>query len=159
MPREITIVKKEIVTPIDRNENTYGDILFHDKAGKEYKISNKRAHLGSEIVEGQAVELGYGNYMNRDYIAEARLVSDNLPPPIKSHIPDEKKAAEMCKEVETQKPINPQEIGLWFKEVGEMIRAGMLKSKNADGTPNLRNHALQLVYFNRMCEVLGVHEK
>ncbi|MCJ7828673.1 MAG: hypothetical protein MUP81_02900 [Dehalococcoidia bacterium] len=130
---EIKIIKKEIVIPVDRNENGYGDILFHDKAGKEYKIGNKRAHLGSEIIEGHAVELGYSNYTDKNhidhiYIAEARLVESALPPPVKAHTPDEEGAAKLKAEVKPETPhtISGQEIGRCWNAIDALYIGGKL---------------------------------
>ena len=93
------------------------------------------------------------------------VASADMKPPILpegTHVPDEEGAAKMRAEAEATnkepEKFSPQETGMFYKEVGEMIRAGKLPSKNKDRLPNTRNHALQLVYFNRMCQVLGVKE-
>lgn len=148
---EIKIIKKEIAIPVDRNENGYGDILFHDKAGKEYKISNKRAHLGSEIIEGHAVELGYGNYMNRDYIAEARLVEGALPPPQPAHIPDEEGATKLKAEVIKYAP---QEVGMWLKALGDRIGDGSLEKAYPHSHIEIKKQ-----WFEKCWAVTGIKPK
>lgn len=80
---EIKIVKKTIVTVADKEENQYGDIIFHDREGNQYKLGVKRAHLNEKLVVGQAVELGWGRYKDAtksiEYIADVKLVSEELP--------------------------------------------------------------------------------
>lgn len=78
--REPTIVDTKIVVVADREENSYGDLIFHDKNGTEHKIGNKRPHLYEKIVPDHAVELYYAQYMDKKYICGAKLVEEQLPP-------------------------------------------------------------------------------
>lgn len=75
---EIRIVKTTICTVKDKEFNEYGDIIFHDREGNQYKIGNKRAHLDEKLVVGRAVELGWGRFKDAtktlDYIADVKLI-------------------------------------------------------------------------------------
>jgi hypothetical protein len=82
MPEPI-ITKEKIVVVASREENQYGAILFTDKEGNNYKISEKRKELGNQIIKDYAVKLKFAAYMGKEYIAGAELVKDNLPPPAK----------------------------------------------------------------------------
>jgi len=130
MPRKITIVKTEIVTPVDKDTNDFGDILFHDNVGNEYKINQKRARLGEQIVVGRAVELGYGNYMNYDFIAEARLVEGALPPAKEPYTPppeEKPKPTAYAKlNPELPKTISGQEIGRCWNAIDTLFIGGKL---------------------------------
>jgi hypothetical protein len=148
MPRKITIVKTEIMIPVDKDTNEYGDILFHDEAGNEYKINQKRARLGEQIVVGRAVELGYGNYMNYDFIAEARLVEGALPPAKEPYTPPPEHPEPPAKST------SPQETGMWWKELGNRIGDGSLERDYPKAHIKIKGQ-----YYKKMSEVTGVNFK
>lgn len=53
----------------------------------------------------------------------------------------------------------PQEIGLWYKEVGEDIRAGILPANDKEGKPIAWHRAVRTWYFARMLTVAGIDIK
>ncbi len=119
------IIRTEVVVVESMDYDKYGNLLFKDKEGRDHKLGEKRIHLADQIVEGRAVELGYAEYMNKEYIADCKLVETQLPPPekpkkIESSIPKTEHKPEAKHE------IAPQAIGMTTKEVGDLIRAKML---------------------------------
>ncbi len=56
--------------------NNYGDLVVHSQNNEEYKISKKREALFGIFQPGNEVIVGYGTYMNKDYIAVAHLAQD-----------------------------------------------------------------------------------
>ncbi len=87
---EVKIIRTQVVVVADKEENQYGDTIFHDVEGNEYKLGNKRAHLSDQIVVGRATELGWAHF-NNDYIATAKLVEGELPESTKPPIPESAK--------------------------------------------------------------------
>jgi hypothetical protein len=68
---ETKIVKRAIIT-VDRTEHdTYGNLIVYDKDGQKYKISPKREPLFNLFTPGATIELGYGEYEHKQYIAGA----------------------------------------------------------------------------------------
>lgn len=80
MPNKPQIIRKQIIMIDSLDEDEYGNVIVTDKEGNEYKIAAKRKALTENMVNGHAYELGWANYMNRDYIAEVNDVGDKLPP-------------------------------------------------------------------------------
>jgi len=60
----------------------YGNLLVTDKGGGVTRIAKKRERLFTLFQQGQAVELDWQTYMNKDYVADAKLVEGALPPPV-----------------------------------------------------------------------------
>ena len=72
--KEPEIVRTEVIVVDVAHTNDYGDLMVTDKGGGAHKIGNKRPHLFDQFIPGRAVELGYATYMNKEYIATAKLV-------------------------------------------------------------------------------------
>lgn len=73
---ETTIVRSEIVVVDTVDSNSYGDMLFTDKAGKSYKVGNKRVqYFENVIIPGVAVELNYATAYKKEYIYNAVQVA------------------------------------------------------------------------------------
>jgi hypothetical protein len=68
------IIREQIIVVDHSETDQYGNLIVTDKRGDKYKIGAKRSALFGVIVPGRAVKLGYGTYMNKDYIADAVLV-------------------------------------------------------------------------------------
>src|SRR3990170_750086 len=83
MPPQTPITRMETVIPVSSNRNQYGDLLFQDASGKEYKLGNKRAGF-FPIVEhnyGRQIKLGYAVYNNKEYITTVALANVTAPAP------------------------------------------------------------------------------
>jgi len=77
------ITRTEIVIIDTVSHNSYNDLLFTDKSGKEYKIGAKRAPFFEKtIVANMGVELSYAmSSFGKEYVYSAKQVKDILPPP------------------------------------------------------------------------------
>ncbi len=147
------------------NQNDYGDLIVDSKGGMQYKISNKRAHLFGIFKPGAEVVVGYASYMNKDYIAVAHLASQ-FPAgnTVEEEFPPKTTVAESDKHVSPifggvstnenkeaiQAKVQPQERGMWWKELGEMLRAGEIDKTKPFGK------ALRTAYYAEMFRVLGL---
>jgi len=134
MPRDPVIVDQKVVIPATRELNNYGDLIFTDGDGSQYKIGNKREHLFENIIEGQAVELYYAVYMDKKYICGAKLVDGALPPPKsdKAVLPEHQKEIDRAQEP-PKKERNPQEVGLAYKILSELYVHGFIDEDKPDG--------------------------
>jgi len=75
---EVEIIREEIFV-VDRCEvNSYGDLLVTDQQGNEHKVNNKHQSIHKMFENGKAVKVGYGKYMNREFIHTAVQVADEI---------------------------------------------------------------------------------
>ena len=121
--RELKIERYDVVTVKSSSQNGYGDLLFTDTEGQSHKIGNKRSNLYDQIIEGRAVKLGYAIYMNKEYIATAELFDGN--PPAEKQVAPITAGVEK-KEAPTRSPQDGAARGMLVKEMGDMMRAGLL---------------------------------
>ncbi len=79
---DVEIKRKEIIIVDSVSKNSYGDLIFSDKSGKEYKISNKRVQYFENVIQpNMGVELHYAiSSFGKEYIYSAIQVKDTLPP-------------------------------------------------------------------------------
>jgi len=148
------ITKREVVTPVDRWADDYENLRFCDGDGREYKIAKKRVEkLQDEIVVGEPVELGWAEFTPKDldepieYIAVAHLVSslsDEVKPPPKGSRPETKTAKKTPDHA-------PQELGMWWKELGNRIGDGSLAKDYPKANVKIKGQ-----YYKKMSEVTGV---
>jgi hypothetical protein len=80
---EVEIIRTDIFTVGHSRLDDFGNMVITDKAGQEHKVNQKHKTLFSIFADGMAVEVGYGSYMNKEYIHTAKQVKDGLPPPQK----------------------------------------------------------------------------
>ena len=147
MDKEITREDHIVVGQV--YDNSYGDLLWTDKGGKEYKVSNKRRQYFEKIIlPDTAVTLSYAEAYGREYIYRAVTVEGELPPPAKPSEPLLEHQKEIRKAVDST--VAPQERGMWEKEAGEWLRSGKL-----DMTKPV-NKALNMHYWQRLLDVLGI---
>lgn len=119
-----------------KNGNDYLEIT--DTAGKKYGIFAHRDKWAI-IQDGFNVKLigeQKGQFFNTE---DFELVAPDVTPP--GQVPS--LAAKPLPEHA------PQEIGMWWKEVGEMIRAGKIDKATVEGK------ALITFYYLKMFDVIG----
>ncbi len=105
-----TVITRFIVVTIaNKNLNTYGDLIFTDAAGTEYKLGKKREKYFGAIQPGKTVKLSYAEYMQKEYIAEVALAEPTQPLQ-KKYNP-------------TTPPVQGAEKGMLIKEIGDNFRA------------------------------------
>ena len=128
----------------------YGNTWVTDKEGKEHKIGEKRNPEVHDLVQnsvGLAVKFTYAQYKQKDYIVNAELVKDQIDQ-TKGSVDTsamEKSAEEGKRYV---KRIDPQERGMWWKELGKMLR----KPDIAKADPHYK--LLREAYYFEMFRVL-----
>ncbi len=76
---EAQITRKQVIVVDKTGQNTYGDLTFSDKEGKQYKISTKRKrHFDGIITPGNAVQLNYSVFKDKEYIYSAESVAEKI---------------------------------------------------------------------------------
>ena len=104
--------KDTVITVGITRKDEYGNLwVTPSGGGEEVKIGAKRKQLHDLFEQGKAIMLHWETYMDKPYVFDAKLVEGELPQPPK-HTP-------------TSRPA-PQEIGMWWKEVGELYRTNKL---------------------------------
>lgn len=86
---EATITRTQIITVNEVSQNSYGDLTFSDKDGKEYKVTVKRKPYFQKVVTpNAAIQLNYAmSSFGKEYIYSAVAVKDALPDPHKPESP------------------------------------------------------------------------
>jgi len=145
---EQVIERYEVITPNAVTEDSYGNISVHTTDDKEVKINKKHESLHDLVRQAsdntRAVKLGYAVYMNKEYVHTAELF-DGKPPEARQVEP-----ITAGKDKEILKVPAPQELGMWWKELGEMIRAKDIDLTKPTGK------ALRTAYYAQMFAVLGI---
>jgi hypothetical protein len=137
-------IKDTIIVVGVTETDGFGNLFVTPQGGGDkIKIGVKRQHLYPLFEQGRAVMLHWETYMNKPYVADAKLVEGELPPPVKPEVPEEYPDKEQIPK--TRGEFSPQEVGMWWKEVGEWLRGGEeIEQRFADA------------YWDRMSKVLGI---
>lgn len=116
---EQKIVREEQIMVVVANPNDFGDLMVKDSNGKEHKIAGKRKNLWELFKVGNQVTLKFGNYMNRDFVADAVLTMKSASTPAKTDNPQPEKPT-----------ISGPEHGMAMKLIGDLWIAGKLQDTN-----------------------------
>jgi len=122
-------------TVASTEKNTYGDLLVTSTGGHKYKVANKRNQLFPIFQPDAEVVVGYATYMSKDYIATASQANQfvgETPPELET---PQTKTEQPPAGSPKPKPQSSPEIGLAYKEIGENIRAGIIKKDNEATRP------------------------
>jgi len=135
----------------------YKKVMVVDGQGKE---TTKNVFSGLEekwplLEEGKTLDFKMekkGQFWN---VIDIIPAGEQLKPPQQPQVLQEhKKVVADAKPSEDpprdSAPIAPQEQGMWFKEIGELYRAGLIKKDSPEGL------ALIAIYFARMKKVMGI---
>ncbi len=115
------IIRTEIFVVDHSETNNYGNLIVTPKEDggvttKTYKVGNKRSSLFDVFQPDTAVEVGYSEYMNREYIASARQVKDAIPDkPVKLPEPAPRIVESSIPKPEPKPEIAPQPVGKFYK--------------------------------------------
>ena len=145
--RRVEIIKQPVVVLGEGDYYTESEdyLNFTDKAGTEYRLKKKNRDESVDLIKnnpGKAVKLNYGNYMNTDFIHYVSAVEGELPPEVTPVTP-------VVKDIPTTKP-SGQEVGLWWKEIGEMLRCGDIDTSKSHGK------LVRAAYYAQMFSVLDI---
>jgi len=122
-----------IIVVDQRRMDSYNNLWITPKGGgDEVKIGEKRAHLHPLFEQGKAVMLHWEVYMNKAYVADAKLVEGELPKPTEPTVLPEhetiiKEAVKAGNEAPTHKPMGV-EIGKCENQVIQLYCHGKLVS-------------------------------
>jgi hypothetical protein len=150
---EQAIIRTQIIVVGEVGTNTYGDLTFTDKESGAYKIGAKRKQYFEKVIlPGMAVQLNYAmSSFGKEYVYSASLVKDGLPPPTTPQPPPmtNVKPSDMPPVKHTSGP----ETGMWWGQLGEMLRAGDIDKTATSGK------AMRTAYYAEMIRVLGINVK
>lgn len=142
-----------VIVVAQTRKDTYGNLWVMPKgSSEEVKIGSKRAHLFELFQQDKAVTLRWETYKDRPYVADAKLVEGELsnPQPTDNLLPaDQKTIDEVMKRTIT--PPAPQEIGLWWKELGLRIGDGSLEKDYPNSVIAIKGQ-----YYKKMSEITQV---
>ncbi len=140
-----------IVVGVTRTD-TYGNLWVTPKGGgDEVKIGSKRSQLHELFEQDKAIMLHWETYKGKAYVSDAKLVEGELPAP-----QPQGKALPVSRKVNNganNDGIAPQERGMWYKELGEMLRAGDIDKTTPMGK------VWRSAYYTEMSRVLGISVK
>jgi hypothetical protein len=137
------ITRRETITVETTQQDTFHNLIVTTKAGNTFKVNGeKRAHLFPVFQPGASVIVGYSEYMNKEYVAEANSAGTvvETDKPVQPEKKPESKPHETA----------PQERGMWWKEVGENFRSGLFKKDEGNGK------LLWKAYVAQMLTVLDI---
>lgn len=135
---QVEIIRKEIIVVDHANLDQDGNLIVVDKDKKSHKVNQRHSSLHPVFQPGMAIELGYGSYMNREFIHTAIQVKKELPDIPKPEVKHDTKS----------EPV-PQELGMWWKELGECLR------KDGFFTPDVQT-SLKRVFLSHMYSTLNI---
>lgn len=155
------IIRSESIVVSTVTTDKFGNLNFTDTANNTYRISSKRVlYFKDTIISGKQVELDYAmSSFGKEYIYSAREIKAEqkvVTPPAEKKVVDAEIKEDnlprvgwpgetpMRRSTTIKEQPSGQEIGMWWKELGEMIRAGKAPE---DMTP---------YYWREMLEVLGI---
>ena len=128
----------------------YGNMFVTPAGGgDEVKIGEKRSQLHPLFEQGKAIMLHCETYKNRAYVSDAKAVEGELP---ESQKP-EKLPPQPEEDTPRVKPA-PQELGMWWKELGNRIGDGSLEKDYPNKAVGIKHD-----YYKRMSEVTEVSFK
>ena len=145
----------EIVLSGENRRDDYGNFFFKDKGGREHKIGEKRKNQQEliDLVEnnpGWAVKLLFDSYKEIDYIVgiellelkvvEAKITEQQVPKPTAyARLGDGKPS------------IAPQELGMWWKELGNRIGDGSIDKDFPKSAVKIKGQ-----YYKQMETITGI---
>ena len=150
--RKPAIIKETQIIVESVRLDDYGNLWVLDKNGDETKIAQKRSHLFPIFQPERGVNLYWAKYMDKLYVAEAQPLGDMISAPaekptLTTETPDQ---AEIDASVGKARQVAPQERGMFWKELGEMLRAGDIDKDS----PHYKT--LRKAYYAEMFSVLGI---
>ena len=113
---EVEIIRKEIFTVDHCETDDYGNMTVTDHAGGTHKVNAKHKAIHPVFEPGIAVEVGYGEYMQKEFIHTARQVKDGLSAPVVS-----KGAIEIQKVINVSSGKNKAFALSYAKDIGVAI--------------------------------------
>lgn len=143
----------KVVLSGETRYDDYSNFWFKDKEGKERKIGTKREDFEElctrvENNPNRAVTLKFDHYMNKPYIVGVELLDKQIQV-------DEAEITKQQVTPATPKPsIAPQELGMWWKELGNRIGDGSIDRDFPKSAVWIKGQ-----YYKQMEAVTGISMK
>lgn len=164
MPDKVEITRSPtiVVDKVGEETTPYGkNFTWTDKEGNSYRVKIERKQYFDKITPGAAVQVNYVmNQYGKEMIWSVESVKDKLPGEVRVDSEMAKLSAEQrakgdppAKEISKVEHKSSPETGMWWKELGDMLRCGDI-DKNTLGGKSLRN-----AYYKEMLRVLEVNLK
>ncbi len=138
----------QVITVAMAEPDSYGNLKVTDTLGNEYKIGEKRSPLHPLFVQGRAIKLTWANFNKIDYVSGAELFDPTAVTPQPQQEPSPKPPGILL-----AKPA-PQELGMWYKEMGARIGDGSLEKDYPKSFVQIKSQ-----YYKRMFEVTGIERE
>lgn len=149
MPEQ-TIINSTVIrlSEAQATNNQYGDLLFTDDQGNEYKINNKRSAFFSIIRAnaGKEVKLGWSKFNGKEYIATVGIIAPTQATTQKQtgNVPQRANPTTTPQ----NPPISGAEKGMILKEIGDNFRTKLFTKGDYAG--------LWAYYLSEIGRVTGV---
>ena len=153
----------EIVLSGENRYDQYDNFFFKDKGGKEHKVGVKRKNQQEliDLVEnnpGRAVKFAFDSYKEIDYIVgiellelkvdEAKITEQQVAPKITAYAP---KPTAYARLGDGKPSIAPQELGMWWKELGNRIGDGSIDKDFPKSAVKIKGQ-----YYKQMETITGI---
>jgi len=137
-----------VITVANKEKLDKGGFKITDTLGDEYILSVKNAGLENQLVIGRAATITpfkstYGVFINSAELFDGKPPEDKQVEKITAGVG-----------VEQQKAYAPQEVGMWWKELGECIRAGNIEVDFPQSAVSIRSQ-----YYKKMFGITGIKTK
>lgn len=142
------------ITKVEQLTGDYGEyrkVTGIDGKGKEVtkNVSNRFEDKWDILRENRAVDFKMTQKDNKWYVADIKQLE--LPPSTEPEILSEHQDV-IDRAIKPQE-VSGQERGMWWKELGEMLRAGDIDKTKPEGK------LLRTAYYAKMLEVLNLKIK
>ncbi len=139
--KDVEIIRTEVIEVKDSRLDDYGNLIVQDTNNNEYRVNKKHEYLHPTFQVGAVVQVGFGEYMKKEFIHTASLSGDYTPPDKVTP-----KTETKPRPVTPKPDIAPQEKGMWWKEAGENFRSGLFKKDDGkDGTQLWKAYTKQML--------------
>jgi len=138
----ITKVEDDSYQGKDFKKVTLGDGSVHNiKYGREGFLKAK----WGELQVGRAYSFIMGDYQGHPFVKDFVAVEGELPEATHPEV-----IPEHMQKPEPEKPKSSPETGMWWKEMGDMLRSGDIK------TDHPMYHDFRNAYYKEMSRVLNI---
>ncbi len=147
--RQTIITRHDKFTVASKKVNQYGDLIVRDTNGFDHKIGNKRTKLFEVFQEGAEVQVGYAEYMQKEYIATAEQTGQHKE--VKAE-PDKPKPKTVSEEIKDNMEWKSDQITI---NMFWRILADLIMHKEID-TTKPAGKALRTALMAKMLSVLDI---
>ena len=149
----------EIIVITNLRYDDYGNSLFENKLDTNsdtFKVNKKESKERQDLIavieanQEKAIKVVWDSFKNKAYIKSASPYEGETP--VKPTPPPSHEDEPTTEELATPKPPNPQEIGLFWKELGSRIGDGSIDKDYPTAAVKIKGQ-----YYKKMSEITGVN--